>query len=145
MTFSENLKKARESAGLGQKELAEITKLSAVTISRYENAGREPTVSDLITIAKALGVTVAFLVGESEDSPGESKSDVTSLGPKEGQRFKSSRFNIDYEYICERGHLASKEQLDDVERYLKRSLREVEKLREMPQHCERPAKDGIVA
>ena len=58
----EKLKKLRDSAGLTQSELANITGGCVQTISRYETGSREPKISDLEKIADALNVSPVLLL-----------------------------------------------------------------------------------
>ena len=62
------LKQARESRGLMQTELAEITGFSQPEISRWEKGVRSPTTEQIYVIAAALGCDPGELVGaESGD------------------------------------------------------------------------------
>jgi transcriptional regulator with XRE-family HTH domain len=48
-------------------QLSEMSGISVGHLSRLENGGRTPTVRLLLQLARALGVSLAALVGESED------------------------------------------------------------------------------
>ena len=61
---------ARKKAGLDQETLGYLIDVHKVTISRYENNEREPRVSDLIKLAKALNISVNFLMRDLDDSEG---------------------------------------------------------------------------
>lgn len=62
--FSENLKALREGKGLSVKELASCAGVSFQTIYKYESGEiRNPSVSLVEKIARALGVNPAELVG----------------------------------------------------------------------------------
>ena len=63
--FAERLKSARKKAGMEQAELAEIVKISAITLSRYENGHRKPNIDDTAKLAAALNTSVSYLMGES--------------------------------------------------------------------------------
>lgn len=62
-----NLRHARLKAHLDQKTLADKVNIHPMTISRYETGEREPRVTDLQKIAAALGISVAYLMGETEE------------------------------------------------------------------------------
>lgn len=63
-TIGERIQKARKRAGLSQKELAQISGLANQSaISHYETGRRQPTVSILLMLARALGTTSAALAG----------------------------------------------------------------------------------
>ena len=55
MTFSDKIKRAREVAGMTQKELAEKTGIRQSNISRIESGSSSPTIETLSRIASGLG------------------------------------------------------------------------------------------
>ena len=59
------IKEIRELRGMTQSELAEKVNLSTVTLSRYENGGRDPRGADLSKMAEVLSCTVDELLGIS--------------------------------------------------------------------------------
>jgi len=65
-TFGNNLKRAREDAGLTQAELAQKIGVTSVTIWRWENDKRPPKADLLLTLAQALNVDIASLFGEKK-------------------------------------------------------------------------------
>lgn len=65
-TFGENLAYERKVAGLTQKELADRMGIKQQQLSRWERNQIEPTVSSIVTIAKALDVTYDELFNEIE-------------------------------------------------------------------------------
>lgn len=73
MTFSDNLKRLRKAAGLSQEQLALACGWSGQSrIANYESASgsaREPKLSELPLMARALGVSVSTLLGEEEFAP----------------------------------------------------------------------------
>jgi transcriptional regulator with XRE-family HTH domain len=54
---------------INQRELAEKTGISEVTISRYINGQRIPTVENLVRIAKVFNVSTDYIVGISSPEP----------------------------------------------------------------------------
>ncbi|MCD8372409.1 MAG: helix-turn-helix domain-containing protein [Clostridia bacterium] len=64
--FCERLKELRKEKGLGQTRLAELCGVSNGIISLWENGMREPTMSNLIKLAKIFEVSIDYLVGLSE-------------------------------------------------------------------------------
>ncbi len=58
-----NIRELRESKGLMQKELARIVGVSPSTFNQYETGKRQPDISTLQLIARALDVTIDELVG----------------------------------------------------------------------------------
>ena len=62
-TFSVRLKELRREYGVGQVELAKNIGGSKGIISLWENGLREPSMSNLIALAKFFSVSVDYLVG----------------------------------------------------------------------------------
>lgn len=60
------MKKMRVARGLTQTELATASQLDRTFISLMERGQRQPTLSTIFTLAKALRVPPADLVGQSE-------------------------------------------------------------------------------
>jgi transcriptional regulator with XRE-family HTH domain len=52
----------RKKVGLSQKQLAELTGISEMSIRRYESGERDPRASDIKKLAETLGVTDAALL-----------------------------------------------------------------------------------
>lgn len=66
--FAKRLRETRKKQHLTQEELAEEADISRVMITRYENAQVMPTVDVLISLSDALGVSIDYLLGRSEES-----------------------------------------------------------------------------
>mgnify|MGYP003388870404 CR=1 FL=1 len=64
-TLGDRLRKARESAGLKQEELAEALGLTRHPIADYENDVRAPKRAIIMAVAMRCGVPVDWLEGES--------------------------------------------------------------------------------
>ena len=64
--FFENLKDARISAGLSQKEVAEQLGVAKSSYSLYESGKREPDVDKIKKLAQILGVSSDTLLGLPE-------------------------------------------------------------------------------
>ena len=63
MSFTENLKKARKTAGVSQKELAERLQVYQKDMSRWENGERTPSVEVFTRICKELGASADEILG----------------------------------------------------------------------------------
>ena len=63
MSFTENLKKERKTAGVSQKELAERLQVYQKDISRWENGERTPSVEVFTRICKELGASADEILG----------------------------------------------------------------------------------
>lgn len=74
MNFNECLKKARETAGISQKQLADKLNVPASMISRYESTDTEPRIGFVLKIIEILGTTPnVFFNYETEYKPVELK------------------------------------------------------------------------
>lgn len=63
--FISRLDQARKEKGLTQRELADRVGVTEVSMSRYINGARVPSGPIVVNIAKALGISVDYLVGTS--------------------------------------------------------------------------------
>lgn len=66
MAFHDNLKKARESARISQKEIADRIGIAASTYSLYESGKRTPSTPVMQRIAEYLGISTDTLLGIEE-------------------------------------------------------------------------------
>lgn len=62
MNIHENIKKARKTAGITQKELAQRIGVRQKDISRWENGERTPGIESLVSICMALKVSADTLL-----------------------------------------------------------------------------------
>ena len=78
MAFSDNLRKARKRLHKSQAALSGETGVSVASICKYESGQMLPTVVTAAELAKALGVTMEFLVcgKEAKQNEGEQAGDM---------------------------------------------------------------------
>lgn len=78
MAFSDNLRKARKHKSMSQAALSGITGVSVAAICKYEKGTMLPTVITAAELAKALNVTMEFLVygKEAKQNEGEQTGDM---------------------------------------------------------------------
>ena len=71
MTLGDKIREARRKVGLSQEQLAEKMSVSRSAIAKWETDKGLPDVGNLKTLARLLGVSVDFLLDESEaaDTP----------------------------------------------------------------------------
>ena len=74
LEFAQRLKQYRKAKGLTQQELADLLGVSNKSVSRWES-GSYPDVATLGPLARALGVTIDELLGESPNIRSLEKSD----------------------------------------------------------------------
>jgi len=67
MLFQKRLQQLRERAGLTQNELGQKVGVSRFTVIDWESGKRSPNVEILKKLSLPLGVSVAYLVGETDD------------------------------------------------------------------------------
>ena len=76
------LKEARLNAGLSQKEVSKIIKISAPTISQWEAGIIHPLQSNLIKLADLYGVSTDYLLGKEDKKKEPSGQQAERLNPK---------------------------------------------------------------
>ena len=69
MTLGEKLKEIRKRFGLSQEQLALIMNVSRQAITKWENDGGIPDVSNLQELSKVFGVTVDYLLDNNNELP----------------------------------------------------------------------------
>lgn len=69
MTLGEKLKEIRKRFGLSQEQLAEIMNVSRQAITKWENDGGLPDVSNLQELSKVFGITVDYLLNNENELP----------------------------------------------------------------------------
>lgn len=62
MQFSKNLKYLRKKNNLSQNKLAKKLNVNQTTIARWEDKGREPTISSVFKIAKYFEISIDDLI-----------------------------------------------------------------------------------
>lgn len=66
MTIGEKIKHVLDIKGMSQKELADKTRMTEVTISRYIADSRTPNAKAIKTLCKALDISADWLFGIKE-------------------------------------------------------------------------------
>jgi len=77
--FSERLARILEEKHLTQKELSEMTQITAATISRYISGKRKPSAELLWVISNVLGVTADYLLGKTDNPTPPRSVEVPTL------------------------------------------------------------------
>ena len=65
--FQKRVKELMERDNISQRKLAELSKISESSISRYLSGELTPRTDILINISKVFGVTTSYLVGEDNN------------------------------------------------------------------------------
>ncbi len=68
-SLAEGLREERTRAGLTLDQLAQRADLSTAHLSRLESGDRQPSVAALISLSRALGVSMSTLLGERRGAP----------------------------------------------------------------------------
>ncbi|HEY8414796.1 MAG TPA: helix-turn-helix transcriptional regulator, partial [Thermaerobacter sp.] len=61
------IRERRERLGWTQAEPAQATGTTRATVGNYEAGRREPDAATLLRLARALGTSVSYLLGETDD------------------------------------------------------------------------------
>lgn len=69
MTLGQKIKEIRRKFGLSQERLAEIMNVSRQAITKWENDGGLPDVSNLQELSKVFGITVDYLLDDQKQLP----------------------------------------------------------------------------
>ena len=69
MTLGRKLKEIRKKFGLSQEQLAEIMNVSRQAITKWENDGGLPDVSNLQELSKVFSITVDYLLNDENGLP----------------------------------------------------------------------------
>lgn len=69
MTLGQKLKEIRKRFGLSQEQLAEIMNVSRQAITKWENDGGLPDVTNLQELSKVFGITVDYLLNDQNGLP----------------------------------------------------------------------------
>ena len=80
MAFSDNFRKARKRLHKSQAALSGETGVSVASICKYESGMMLPTVVTAVELAKALGVTVEYLVTGKEMKNDEGNNERKQAG-----------------------------------------------------------------
>jgi transcriptional regulator with XRE-family HTH domain len=90
MEFPQRLAKLRKEKGFSQGALAELVKVSAIQIKRYESGASQPTLDVIKNLAKVLQVSADELIfGENERGPSDDlklQFEAVSRFPEEEKR-----------------------------------------------------------
>lgn len=90
MTVGDRIRNARKSVGVTQQELANRLGISYVGISQWENNSRNPKIETIRRIAKALGVPMAYLMGDTDNPVDRSKTHWMEAVPPENEKKPSA-------------------------------------------------------
>lgn len=82
--ISENIRKYRKAKNLSQDELAEMLNVSRQSISLWENGQTQPTLDNVVALARAFGVSTDALLVSSDDEYSSIPRDMTEepVAPK---------------------------------------------------------------
>lgn len=87
------LRELREAAGISQKSLAEALYVSSRRISSYESSDQEPDIDTLCKMAAFFGVSVDYLIGNTDDQKADSSRPPLNIC-KFGERIRARRLEL---------------------------------------------------
>ncbi|WP_438838960.1 helix-turn-helix domain-containing protein [Streptococcus pluranimalium] len=61
--FASRLKELRKKRGLTQRQIADELSINRVTYTNWEKGNREPSLENVVRLAKLFGVTTDYLLG----------------------------------------------------------------------------------
>ena len=100
--FISRLDQARKEKGLTQRELANRVGVTEVSMSRYANGARVPKGPIVVNIAKALGVSVDYLVGTSSVKKRQTNADrIRNMSDEELAELITGSLNFDCADYCD--------------------------------------------
>ena len=100
--FISRLDQARKEKGLTQRELANRVGVTEVSMSRYVNGARVPKGPIVVNIAKALGVSVDYLVGTSSVKKRQTNADrIRNMSDEEIAELITGNLNFDCANYCD--------------------------------------------
>lgn len=79
----ERLRQLREQHNKTQADVADFLKVGRNTISRYENADREPDSETLKKLAEYFDTTTSYLIGETDDPTPPNKKTTPDISTQE--------------------------------------------------------------
>ena len=87
--LSDQIRKYRKEKGLSQDELAEKLGVSRQSISLWENGQTQPTIENILALARIFNVSTDAILGNTEEVKSQAEEAATEevvLGASEGKR-----------------------------------------------------------
>lgn len=112
--FKKRLQSLLDEKDLNQKELAKLSEVTEVTISRYMNSNRKPRIEIASKIASVLGTTTDYLLGNSDIRNPYNENKEKYIVPEEFTNTDEAREYINKHQIFGSGGFDS-DKLDDEE------------------------------
>lgn len=130
MKLGEKIKKFRKGFGLSQEQLAEILNVSRQAITKWENDGGMPDITNLKPLADVFSISVDFLLNEDEENCNPILKEALKIEGK-------NNFNNRYDYVVR----LLKERYQDSKIY---GLSQTRKLSKMEMAADLIIQPGIV-
>ena len=93
--ISKRLKALRESVGLSQNKLAQISGMKQSSINRYENGSATPSPENMVKLADYYDVSLDYIYGRTDNPQGRLYEHKTKYSP-EMEKFVEMCFDPNY-------------------------------------------------
>ena len=104
-TWSQKVKELMEVKGINQKELSQLSGITEASVSRYLNGDRTPRMDIIINFARALGVSVEYLLVDDK-TPNQVNTPYENIAvaiARDGNNLTAEEMNKLIELILARG------------------------------------------
>lgn len=109
-TWSDKVKELMRVKNINQKELSQLSGITEASVSRYLTGERTPRMDIIINFARALGVSVEYLLDNSEKQQKEISAydNIAVAIARDGNNLTAEEMNKLIELILARGRMNAK-------------------------------------
>lgn len=108
--WSDKVKELMRVKNINQKELSQLSGITEASVSRYLTGDRTPRMDIIINFARALGVSVEYLLDDSSDQQKEQSAydNIAIAIARDGNNLTAEEMNKLIELILARGRINAK-------------------------------------
>ena len=109
-TWSQKVKELMKVKGINQKELSQLSGITEASVSRYLNGDRTPRMDIIINFARALGVSVEYLLddGIKQQKELSAYDNIAVAIARDGNNLTAEEMKKLIELILARGRINAK-------------------------------------